>query len=74
MTTTRLSIALAGILIAAWSSPPALAQAGDKDEAAREANQKFEKLLTAAQKDPKKADWKAVRHAYAQTSDYQPHA
>jgi Domain of unknown function (DUF4919) len=73
MTTTRLSIALAGILLAGWSAPPAFAQAGDNDKATKEADQKFEKLLAVAQKDPKKADWKAVRHAYSKTSYYQPY-
>ena len=55
----RLSIALAGILVAGWSTPPALAQAGKNGKAAdpkdvtKAADQKFDKLLAAAQKDPK---------------------
>jgi Domain of unknown function (DUF4919) len=69
----RLSIALAGFLIAAWSTTPNIALAGDDDEASKALDQKFEKLLAAAQKDPKKADWKALRHAFAETSHYQPY-
>jgi hypothetical protein len=37
------------------------------------AKQRFESLLTAAKKQPEKADWKALRHAFAETTDYQPY-
>jgi hypothetical protein len=73
MQTTRLSIALAGILIAGWSTTPANAQTAKVDEAAKARDHKFDTLLTAAQKDPKKADWKAVRRAFSETSHYHPY-
>ena len=73
MKTIRLSIVLAGILVSGWSTTTAIAQARDDDEASKALDQNFEKLLAAAQKDPKKADWKALRHAFAQTSHYQPY-
>ncbi len=74
MTAIRLSLALAAFLIASASATPAVAQPRDDEDQARKAlDQNFEKLLVAAQKDPKKADWKALRHAFAQTSHYQPY-
>jgi hypothetical protein len=69
----RLSIALAGFMIAGWSATLAVAQAGGDDEAAKVLDQTFEKLLVAAQNDAKKADWKALRHAFAKTSHYEPY-
>jgi hypothetical protein len=78
MTNFRLSLALAGILIAAGSNTPASAQATPKttqeDEAVKERDRKFDTLLAAALKEPKKADWKAVRRAYSQTSHYSPYS
>ena len=74
MTTIRLSIALAAFLIASPSTTPAVAQTrDDEDQASKALDQNFEKLLAAAQKDPKKAHWKALRHTFAQTSHYQPY-
>jgi hypothetical protein len=69
----QLSIALAVFFIAGWSTPANFALAGDDDEASKALDQKFEKLLVAAQKDPKKADWNALRHAFAETTHYQPY-
>jgi hypothetical protein len=74
MTMIRLSITLLGILLAGWSTTPAYAQTTkDEDEAAKARDRKFDTLLAAAEKDPKKADWKALRHAFAETSYYQPY-
>jgi Domain of unknown function (DUF4919) len=77
MTRFRLSLALAmaGILIAAGSITPASAQTktNQGDEAVKERDRKFDAMLAAALKEPKKADWKAVRHAYSQTSHYSPY-
>jgi hypothetical protein len=77
MTNFRLSLALAGILIAAGSTTPASAQAtsktNQKDEAVKERDRKFDTLLAAALKEPKKADWKAVRRAFSRTSHYSPY-
>jgi Domain of unknown function (DUF4919) len=73
MYTFRLSIALAALLIAEPSATPAVAQSGDDEKAAKALDQKFEKLLSAAQKDPRNADWNALRHAFAETSHYQPY-
>jgi hypothetical protein len=50
-----------------------LAQAGDDDEAPKVLDQKFEAMLLAAQKEPAKADWTALRRAYSETSHYQPY-
>jgi hypothetical protein len=76
MTRFGLSLALAGILIAAGSTAPASAQTkGNNDEeAVKERDRKFDTLLAAALKEPKKADWKAVRRAFSQTSHYAPYA
>ncbi len=75
MTRFRLSLALAGILIAAGSTAPASAQTKTKqqDEAVKERDRTFDTLLAAALKEPRKADWKAVRHAFSQTSHYSPY-
>jgi hypothetical protein len=73
MTTIRLSIALAALLIAGWCTTPSIAQTRDDDKASKALDRKFDTLLIAAQKDPKKADWMALRHAFAETSYYQPY-
>ncbi len=75
MTRFRLSLALAGILIAAGSTTPASAQTkpDQKDEAVKERDRMFDTMLATALKEPKKADWKAVRHAFSQTSHYSPY-
>ncbi len=73
MTTFRLSIPLTGFLIAAWSATVPTATAGDDAAARKSPDQHFEALLAAAQKEPAKADWKALRHAFAETSRYEPY-
>jgi Domain of unknown function (DUF4919) len=76
MTKFRLSLALAGILIAAGSTTPASAQikTNQEDEAVKERDRNFDTLLAAAVKEPKKADWKALRRAFSQTSHYSPYS
>jgi hypothetical protein len=39
----------------------------------KQADRRFDSLLAAAKKAPEKADWKALRHAFAETSRYQPY-
>jgi hypothetical protein len=73
MSRSRLSLALMVSLIAWWTAAPSLAQPADADQAAKALDQKFEEMLAAAQKDPKKADWKALRRAFAETTHYQPY-
>jgi hypothetical protein len=73
MTMIRLSIAVVAILVAGSSTTSARAQARDDEEAAKARDRKFDTLLVAADKDPKKADWKALRRAFAETSYYQPY-
>jgi hypothetical protein len=69
----RLSIPLVGFLIAGWTTTFPVLMAGDDTEAGKALDQKFEALLVSAQKDPKKADWKALRHAFSETSQYEPY-
>ncbi len=38
------------------------------------ADRRFEKLLTAAKKDPGKADWKTLRRAFSMTTRYDPYS
>jgi hypothetical protein len=74
MTMIRLSITLAGIVIGSWITTPAIAQTvKDDDEAAKARDREFDTMLAAAEKDPKKADWKALRRAFAETSYYEPY-
>jgi hypothetical protein len=47
--------------------------AGDEPASEKAADQRFDRLLTAAKKAPDKADWKALRAAFAETSRYQPY-
>jgi hypothetical protein len=68
-----LALALAGSLIAGSSAASRTAPDDDEAEIRKALDQKFETLLAAAQKDPKKADWKALRLAFSQTSHYQPY-
>jgi hypothetical protein len=70
---SQLSIVLAGILIAGWSTTANIAFAGNDDEATKALDQKFEAMLFAAQKEPGKADWKALRRAFSETSHYEPY-
>jgi len=53
-------------------SGPAPAPAADPP-AGKGADERFERLLTAARKDPERADWKALRRAFAETSRYAPY-
>jgi hypothetical protein len=70
----RHAITLLGIVLAGWSAAPASAQTTkDDDEVAKARDLKFDTLLAAAEKDPKKADWKTLRRAFADTSYYQPY-
>ncbi|MEI6462780.1 MAG: hypothetical protein WCO33_03905, partial [bacterium] len=41
--------------------------------AQKKADRRFDDLLAAAKKDPKKTDWKALRRAFADTSHYDPY-
>jgi hypothetical protein len=74
MTTYRLPIALIGFLLAAGSATAPSATAGDDAAAPKSLDQQFEALLAAAQKDPARADWKALRRAFAETSHYEPYS
>jgi hypothetical protein len=74
MTTYRSSILLVGLLIAGWSPTTPSAACGDDGAARKSPDQQFEVLLAAAQKNPTKADWKALRHAFAETSRYEPYS
>jgi Domain of unknown function (DUF4919) len=73
MSIYRLSIPLIGLLIAGWSTTLPFVLADDETAASKALDQKFEALLVAAQKDPQKADWKALRHAFSETSHYEPY-
>jgi hypothetical protein len=74
MITRRLAIPLFGFLILGSSAPGSTATDGDEVAAQKAADKKFDQLLVAAQKDPAKADWKALRHAYSATSGYKPYS
>jgi hypothetical protein len=63
---------LAGILALAISVSVSSALAADDSPAQKKADQKFAALLASAKKDPKKTDWKGLRHAFAATSQYNP--
>lgn len=63
---------LAGILALAISVSVSSALAADDGPAQKKADQKFAALLASAKKDPKKTDWKGLRHAFAATSQYNP--
>jgi Domain of unknown function (DUF4919) len=59
------------LVVLGWcSAGPAQAQTG----AASEADRHFEELLAAAKKEPEKTEWKALRHAFAETSLYHPYS
>jgi len=74
MTTYRLGIPVIGFLITAWSATAPAATAGDDAAARKSSDQHFEALLAAAQKNPAETDWKALRHAFAKTSGYEPYS
>jgi hypothetical protein len=67
-----LALTLAALLIAGASAASKTA-ADDEAEIRKALDQKFETLLAAAQKDPKKTDWQALRLAFSHTSHYQPY-
>lgn len=69
----RTGIAGLGMLaiVSLASSTIARGQQEDKPNAA--ADRAFEALLADARKDPEKADWVALRHAFAKTSHYNPY-
>jgi hypothetical protein len=72
MTTSRSLFALAILACAAaWLAPTARAM-GDPPTS-ETPDQRFEKLLATALKDPGKADWKTLRRAFARTTRYQPY-
>jgi Domain of unknown function (DUF4919) len=60
-----------------WQAPPpgekADAQPPGNPSAQNSPDERFESLLTAAMKEPKKADWNALRHTFAQTRHYRPY-
>ncbi len=72
MTTLRLRGAIVAILGAAVL-PLAAAGSQEKSPRGNQARQRFETLLAAAKKQPAKADWKALRHAFAETDEYDPY-
>jgi hypothetical protein len=60
-------------LVIGWSLPGVLLLAADDAPGKKQDDQRFEALLAAAKKDPEKADWKMLRHAFAKTSRYKPY-
>ncbi len=67
---------LMGILLGWQAAPPdskAKAQPSADTPARKSAEERFEALLDEAKKDPSKADWIALRHAFAMTSYYRPY-
>ena len=76
-----LSPYILGVLVLAWQpAPPGEktqtkpeAQPGGQPSDEKTPDGRFEKLLAAAMKDPAKADWNALRHAFAQTRHYHPY-
>jgi hypothetical protein len=63
-----------GFLIAGWSLTARAASDGDDAAGRKTPDKRFEALLAAAQKDPAKADWNALRRAFAETSLYEPYS
>jgi hypothetical protein len=59
-----------GLILLGWLST---VMAGEDRASGGKADQRFEALLSEAKKDPKHANWKELRHAFAQTSHYNPH-
>jgi hypothetical protein len=62
-----------GVLVFGWCATRLVAVAGDEPSAQKSADERFEKLLTSAMKEPKKADWTVLRHAFSETSHYIPY-
>jgi hypothetical protein len=50
-----------------------VATARDDSKASDAPEKKFESLLAEARKNPKKTDWKGLRHSFAETSHYNPY-
>jgi hypothetical protein len=72
--TTRIG----GRSVAGWLLGVALAigsatQAQDEPAQTQTPDQRFEARLADAQRDPEKADWVALRHAFAETTHYNPY-
>jgi len=73
MTMGRISFVAACLVSIGWNVK-ALAQPPASNVAAQKSpDQKFDELLTQAQKDPTKTDWKALRKAFAATNHYRPY-
>lgn len=73
MTLRQIFLVVACLALAGWNGR-ALGQPAPGDgKAQKSPDQKFEELLTQAQKDPARADWKALRIAFAATSHYHPY-
>ncbi len=70
-----------GVLVLAGQAPSPGAKAKTNTEtqpaaeplAQKSLDERFEMLLAAARKEPAKADWNALRHAFAQTRHYRPY-
>jgi hypothetical protein len=62
-----------GILIWGWLAVGSLITASDDSLPQETADQRFEKLYSAALKDSEKADWKELRRAFAATTHYNPY-
>lgn len=60
------------VVVLLWVSVCSLS-AGDDLAAQKKADRRFDDLLASSKKDPKKTDWKALRHAFAATSRYNPY-
>ena len=65
------------VMMLLWQAAPPLAkakpQAPGDPSTQKTPEERFESLLAAAMKEPKKADWNALRHAFSQTDAYQPY-
>jgi hypothetical protein len=72
MRTRRLRAAIA-VMLSAAVLPLVGAHGQEKPDKGNQARQRFEKLLAGAKKQPGKADWKALRHAFAETDEYSPY-
>jgi hypothetical protein len=73
MNTHRLLTPLVMLLIAVFSATAPCATTPDDGAARKSPDEKFEALLASALKEPAKAHWKALRHAFAETSRYEPY-
>jgi hypothetical protein len=81
MIACALSRCILSLLVLTWqgAAPVAKAKASKNGQTAGPAraqkspDERFESLLDAARKDPSKADWNALRRAFAQTRHYNPY-